>query len=243
MILRVYAMWNRSRTILCVLLLVYIIQTLITIVLEGIYDNPNTHLSVTAIQILNFPVCSASVNNLSYTIYYVALRLVLSALLAILAVFQTLKQSFEMYKATKQWQPNRYMQKLAKDGILYLIVNVLFQAINLVDITGFPAGTAYALLDTCIYVAFYIFIPRLVISMRELYDRDIRGRFHIDTGFGVVSRSNAGHDTTMSAMVFVDETQGAKVEGGTDKPGDLGMGRVHRSRWHEDSPLEPGSKV
>ncbi|KAF8122281.1 hypothetical protein EV363DRAFT_1182873 [Boletus edulis] len=124
MILRVYAMWNRSRTILCVLLLVYIIQTLITVVLEGIYDNPNTHLSVTAIQILDFPVCGASVNNLSYTLYYVALRLVLSALLAILAVFQTLKQSFEMYKATKQWQPNRYMQKLAKDGILYLIVYV-----------------------------------------------------------------------------------------------------------------------
>ncbi|KAG6375280.1 hypothetical protein JVT61DRAFT_3502 [Boletus reticuloceps] len=79
--------------------------------------------------------------------------------------------------------------------------------------------------------------------MRELHDHDIRGRFHIDIGFGVVSWSNAGQDTTMSAMVFVDETQGAEVEGGTDKPGDLGMGRVHRSRLHEDSPLEPGSKV
>ena len=30
-----------------------------------------------------------------------------------------------MYKATKQWQPNHYMQLFAKDGIFYFIVYVL----------------------------------------------------------------------------------------------------------------------
>ncbi|KAF8437126.1 hypothetical protein L210DRAFT_2356074 [Boletus edulis BED1] len=124
MILRVYAMWNQSRTILCVLLLVYIIQTLVTVVFEGIYTNPNTHFSVTTIQILDFSVCGSSIDNTFYAIYYIVLRLVLSALLAILAVFQTLKQSFDMYKATKQWQPDRYIQQLVKDGIFYFIVYV-----------------------------------------------------------------------------------------------------------------------
>ena len=29
-----------------------------------------------------------------------------------------------MYKATKEWQPNRYMQLFARDGILYFLVYV-----------------------------------------------------------------------------------------------------------------------
>ncbi|KAF8419132.1 hypothetical protein L210DRAFT_873189 [Boletus edulis BED1] len=127
MILRVHAMWNRSRAILCILLLVYIIQTFTAVVFAGIYTNPNTHLSVITIQILDFSVCGASVDklgNVFYAVYFIPLRLVLSVLLAILAVFQTLKQSFEMYKVTNQWQPNRYMQKLVKDGVFYFIMYV-----------------------------------------------------------------------------------------------------------------------
>ncbi|KAF8428938.1 hypothetical protein L210DRAFT_3563812 [Boletus edulis BED1] len=241
MILRVYAMWNRSRTILRVLLLVFTIQTLITVVLEGIHDNSNTHFSVTTVRTLDFLVCNyLTADNGFYAVYYLATRLALSALLAILAVFQALKQSLEMYKATKQWQPNRYMQKLVKDGILYFIVNVLFQTIDLLNRIGFSIVTIYVFLETFVYIAFYILIPRFVISIRELYDHDIRGRFHIDTGFGMVSRSNASQDTTASAMVFVDGNQGAEVEGSMDNSGDLGMDRVHGSRLHEDSPLEPG---
>ncbi|KAF8122272.1 hypothetical protein EV363DRAFT_1555210 [Boletus edulis] len=238
MILRVYAMWNRSRTILRVLLLVYIIQTLITVVLDGIYNNPNTHVSVTIVRILDFSVCSASVNNLSYTIYYVALRLVLSGLLVILAVFQTLKQSFEMYKATKQWQPNRYMRKLIKDGILYFVVNVLSQVDNLFSVAGSPGGNIFRamFLQAFVSIAFYIAIPRFIISIRELYDRDIHRGFHIDTGFGVQSRSNAGADATVSAIVFEDGNQSSEVAGDTVTSADLEMGRlrVHGSGSNED---------
>ncbi|KAF8414725.1 hypothetical protein L210DRAFT_3590814, partial [Boletus edulis BED1] len=142
-----------------------------------------------------------------------------------------------MYKVTNQWQPNRYMQKLVKDGVFYFIVNVFYQIIDLVNITGLPVGITYIFLEAFISIAFYTLIPRLVISIRELYDRDIRGRLHIDTGFGVVSQLNAGQDTTVSAMVFMDGNQGPEVEGGTDNLGDLGMGKVHGSRLHEDSPL------
>jgi hypothetical protein len=48
----------------------------------------------------------------------------LSAALLILAIFQTLKQSFQMYKATKRWQPNQYLKLLTTDGILYFIMYV-----------------------------------------------------------------------------------------------------------------------
>ena len=48
-----------------------------------------------------------------------------SVLLLILALVQTLKQSIDMYKATKQWQPNRYMELLVKDGIIYFVLYVI----------------------------------------------------------------------------------------------------------------------
>lgn len=51
-------------------------------------------------------------------------RFVLAVVLFILAVIQTVKQSVQMYRATKQWQPNKYMQLLARDGVSYFIMYV-----------------------------------------------------------------------------------------------------------------------
>ena len=45
MILRVYVMWNRSKWILWILLVIYIPQVIISLVVGGIYVDPNTHLS------------------------------------------------------------------------------------------------------------------------------------------------------------------------------------------------------
>jgi hypothetical protein len=45
-------------------------------------------------------------------------------MLLILAVISSLKESVVTYKATKQWQPNRYMQQFVKDGILYFLAYV-----------------------------------------------------------------------------------------------------------------------
>lgn len=47
-----------------------------------------------------------------------------ASLLLILALIQTLKQSWDMYKATKKWQPNRYIKLLMRDGIIYFVLYV-----------------------------------------------------------------------------------------------------------------------
>ncbi|KAF8452882.1 hypothetical protein L210DRAFT_3519884 [Boletus edulis BED1] len=137
-----------------------------------------------------------------------------------------------MYKATKQWRPNRYMQKLVSDGIIYFVVNVFYHITGLLALVS---NNDSLFLDTFSYIIFYPLIPRFIISIRELYDRDIHGRLHIDTGFGVQLRSNVGLDTTVSAMVFADESQAREVEGDT---GDLETGRnVHGSGLVEDASL------
>ncbi|KAF8126719.1 hypothetical protein EV363DRAFT_1347193 [Boletus edulis] len=241
MILRVYAMWNRSRLILYTLLFIYVLQNISSVILDGVYNNPDTHDSVTVARIVNFSFCINKPVNvpLGLSLSILIPRLFLATTLMSLAVLQTLKQSVEMYRATQQWQPNRYMQKLVKDGILYFIVNVLFQ-VNDVLIYGTPLRNTSIILNTFIYTAFYTLIPRFIINIRELYDRDIHGRFHIDTGFGVQSWSNAGPDATVSAMVFVEGNQGPEVEDGMSNSGDLQVEtgrRVHGPDLNEDIPI------
>ena len=48
-------------------------------------------------------------------------------------------------------------------------------------------------------------MPRFIVSMRELHDRDLRARWQgIDTGFGVLSQPIASDNAVVSAIAFVD---------------------------------------
>ena len=147
MILRVYAMWNRSKIILGVLLLIFIPLNILIFVLTGVLNNPNTYLSsmcenlldgreygcnhhpsfalVNVISLYGRSACNQSYSTPSPLWTYELPNFLFSALLLILALIQTLKQSMEMYKATKQWQPNRYMKQLVKDGIIYFALCVI----------------------------------------------------------------------------------------------------------------------
>ncbi|KAG6380458.1 hypothetical protein JVT61DRAFT_8599 [Boletus reticuloceps] len=122
--------------------------------------------------------------------------------------------------------------------------NVLYQINDVLNTVGSPTNTATLLLDTFVYLTFYTLIPRFIISIRELYDQDVRGRFHIDTGFGVLSRSNAGLDMTVSGMIFADSNQGPEVEGGTDGSGDPEMGaRVLHGSSLDENALDQGFEI
>lgn len=85
-----------------------------------------------------------------------------------------------------------------------------------------PNNTSTLFLNAFAYVIFYPLIPRFIISVREIYDRDVRGRSQeIDTGFGVLSQSFAAPDTSVSVMVFLDDSPGcqhpAALESGADE--------------------------
>lgn len=62
-------------------------------------------------------------------------------------------------------------------------------------------------------------MPRFIISVRELYDRDFRNRLYgIDTGFGVVSQLIASGNAGVSAISFADANpeEGQAVDGNAD---------------------------
>ena len=57
-------------------------------------------------------------------------------------------------------------------------------------------------------------MPRFIISVRQLYDRDLRGREQgIDSGFGVSSQPIFSENTAVSAMEFAPGEVGQVAEG------------------------------
>ncbi|KAF8136940.1 hypothetical protein EV363DRAFT_1315960 [Boletus edulis] len=225
-------MWNRSRTILWILLFIFVVQTITSVFANSHSEDPNAHFSETIGHLSSFSFCNVSFNDpLALDIMLqIVPRLALAATLVILAVTQTLKRSVEMYRATKQWQLNRYMQLLVRDGIIYFVMNVLFQ-ITSMPINSPNLNAAMFFLSTFVYVFFFALVPRFIISIRELYDRDTHGRSHIDTGFGMRSQLNVGTNMTMSAMAFMDvnrERQDPEVEGDADNSGNIELEDVRR---------------
>ena len=65
--------------------------------------------------------------------------------------------------------------------------------------------TSQFVLNLLCYTTLCPIIPRFIISVRELYDRDLRGRWQgIDTGFGVLSQPVSSGNAVMSAIQFAD---------------------------------------
>ena len=143
-----------------------------------------------------------------------------------------------MYKATKQWQPNRYMQQFVRDGIIYFLMYVTpfpsspthwdqhNSRVPTQKLTTcyFPRTTRHALyninvallennltisstsmlfLTTFCYIMICPMMPRFIISVRELYDRDLRHCWQgIDTGFSVLSQPIFSENTVGSVIAF-----------------------------------------
>ena len=64
MILRVYAAWGRSRTILGILLFFYVPQIIVAFVFTGIFNNPGTYFSGTS---QSFIANSLTLNRLNFS--------------------------------------------------------------------------------------------------------------------------------------------------------------------------------
>ncbi|KAF9231085.1 hypothetical protein BU15DRAFT_82843 [Melanogaster broomeanus] len=186
MLLRVYAMYNRSRIMLSILILVYIPATAIHLVLTGIVNNPNTHLSVTAMELINTKSCAFAYSDGTYLLTYINVsRTVISVVLCVLAVSQFLRHSWERRRALGRWQTNRYMKLLVQESILYFVVDVLYNVVALILGTSTLLTVGEQIFGGSSTVAPYILAPRLIISVREVHSKIIGE--DMDGGFGLQS--------------------------------------------------------
>ena len=161
-------------------------------------------------------------------------QVVVATAICIFATIRFVQQSFQMYAETKQWQLNRYMNLLVREGVAYFFAFVLSYSsppkltnqilielmvcdsfllrgmINILFATG-KIPTQYwqtSLLYIIEYVPMWTLTPRFIMNIRELYAQGehVNG---IDTGFGLVSVSDYVRSRT--EIIFAEEeTEGLR---------------------------------
>ncbi|KAF8553912.1 hypothetical protein OG21DRAFT_1522816 [Imleria badia] len=240
MILRVWAIYNRSTLILRTLLILISLEIIFTALVTALYSNPRNHsgmwtlvtkwytaltyfppplhmltAAVTVIQILDFSVCAVQPRLSIWWQVAKLFQITHGAAMCILAIVQFVRQSLQLYRVTKQWQISRYSSLLVRQGILYFLAIFLLSLFDELSRLGkLPTGGWQFDLSAILeYVPLYTLTPRFILSIRELHARDVQGRRGegIDTGFGL---SLSSHGAGRTAMVLADVVQ--DEEGGGD---------------------------
>ena len=93
--------------------------------------------AVATIQILDFSFCAFQPTSPISAEVADILQIIHGGVMCTFAIVQFMRQSLQMHRATKQWQLNRYMILLIREGILYFIVYVL--------LSSFPCAFSYAI--------------------------------------------------------------------------------------------------
>lgn len=178
---------------------------------------------------LDFSFCSNFSTLYPWIEDTIFLQFIPGAVTCVLVVIQFVRQSVQMYRITKQWQVNRYMILLFRQGILYFLVYVTSFPRSLAEqsvltmtshgstlVFGLVNLPTQCLFDTLtkglppvLFVAFnvplFTLTPRFILSIRVMYARNLRRDrqgYGIDTGFGFSSPSHTGANRT--TMVFAD---------------------------------------
>ncbi|KAF8135155.1 hypothetical protein EV363DRAFT_1396599 [Boletus edulis] len=213
MILRLWAIYNRSRIIIHVLLVLFSLEIIPILLSAAIYSDPS-NLTVASIQRQDFSNCRVVPKSLIWAGVTTVVQVTHGAVMCMLAIAQFVWQSIQMYQVTKQWQLNRYMRLFVKQGIVYFFAVFLYNLVGVFESFGKPPTSAREgdLLFIVAYVPLFLLTPRFIISVRKLYARGIQGTRRgegIDTGFGL---SSAGGSANGTAMVFVDAEQNEGLE-------------------------------
>lgn len=81
------------------------------------------------------------------------------------------------------------------------------------------SDTASIIMSTLSFVAYCPIVPRFILDLRELHDRDLRGRWQrIDTAFSARSQPISEQDVAVSAISFAEASsaEGPSIEGCVD---------------------------
>ncbi|KAF8123688.1 hypothetical protein EV363DRAFT_1228376 [Boletus edulis] len=208
MILRVYAIYNRSKIILGVLLVLYFAELVLLIVNASVYSDP-TYIIASVTQLLDFMVCSFTLTTQTWNIAAVTIQCILGTFLCILVVAKFMRESLQMHQTTGKWQMNRYLRLLLRDGFLYFLISLLY-GLNILGVLGILPSEGYVagVLQFVSDVPLFTLTPRFVINIRELYVLDTHGCWDhdIDTGFGLSSgrRRGMGMSTTIGTIAFAE---------------------------------------
>ncbi|KAF9237829.1 hypothetical protein BU15DRAFT_62852 [Melanogaster broomeanus] len=204
MLLRVYAMYHRSRTVLSILLAAYVPSVVVSSLANTIYK-PQIEVSV----LFGATTCTLSFNAPSnFSTYFLISYVIISAVLCGFAIVRLVRESLQMHRAIKKWRSNQYLELLVRENVLYFIAYLFAVIVPMVTGADVLQEIDSFLLYMFAAIPPVVLPPRLIISVREFHSRVVGD--HIDTGFGAISR---GPISANESMVFVN------VDGSTERIG------------------------
>ena len=144
MILRVRALYNRSRFIISILLTFYAIEVILGLIpciqfsIQSCHDFLGkedatscyrqgyiTDYTANTVQLLDFSFCVIQVSGSSLLGKVLdVVQIALGALMCLFVIIKFVKESLQMYKVTKRWELNRYMKLLVREGMFYFLTCV-----------------------------------------------------------------------------------------------------------------------
>jgi len=128
MILRVYAMYNRSRRILTTLFIIYIPVLVSLSVASAVYI-ATTYVSVYDLEVVDVKFCLMTYQGILPTfildLSYVIPQFILSILLCTLTVAQSVRASLQMHQAVR-WRSNQYLELFTRESILVFTINLCY---------------------------------------------------------------------------------------------------------------------
>ncbi|KAF9231086.1 hypothetical protein BU15DRAFT_82844 [Melanogaster broomeanus] len=168
MVLRMYAMYNQSKMVLVIVLVLYIPAVVALLICTGIYYKPNAVVGDET-----FGVCAVSLTSApQITLYLNVTRIFLNITLCILAVARFIRHCLEMRKTLGQWRTNQYMKLLATESLLFFVVNFVSNVMSLSLAVSTPGTTLILLVALSNFLPFTL-PPRLIINMREFHMRRV----------------------------------------------------------------------
>ena len=162
-----------------------------------------------------------------------AVQIILGVFMGLLVIIRFIKESVQMYRATKRFQLNQYMNLLVREGMIYFLAYVYLSSMPLnsqqnimhsfltaalinprYSIVNIPQDGWWLLLGIAENTPPFTLVSRFILSLRKLYARNLRGRrgSNIDTAFGFTS----GYGAAASGIMFADSGQSDGLEHGEE---------------------------
>ncbi|KAG9311477.1 hypothetical protein JVU11DRAFT_8592 [Chiua virens] len=202
MILRTWAIYNRSMPVLITLVFFFSVEMLSIILASVVYSMPR-NMQVDILQIRDYSFCSVQWSPPIWLQATNILQITFAGVVCIFGIAGFMRQSLHMYRAARQWKLGQYMNLLVSQGIVYFIGILLINLSDTLNLAGKAPSTGWQMIlwNFVAYVPVFTLTPRFIMSVRKLHAHNVRSRFGswIDTGFGLTS------SRSQMVMVFADD--------------------------------------
>jgi len=211
MILRVWAMYNRSNIVLGILLTSYLWE-IVASAAQSILDSNPRRLAAIVEKTSDLSSCLMVEESDIWNNLALLSQLAHAGVMCTLVIIRFTILSVRMYRATKQWRLGPILNLLVMEGMAYFFAVLMWNLLGTIFDFGYSLGPMQVVfVDFVQYIPIATLTPRFILNIREVHSRSIYGGrgYGIDTGFGLTVLSS--HGASRSSIAFAPD--GGEREG------------------------------